>query len=192
MGMRVWFEGGRLKVYFGTERTAQRSELLWAVDRAGAWIVDVLKGESDTATVVDRFRWEAVITKAIYCGAEISQDAKEYVEERQRRREQALSWGKGEKPNETILRRAELLLEDGCGWCPNLDLENRRCKYAKAPVRYRDEEVEREFEDRKEARATGERRFYATAYPCQGCETIVEAKKILEAKEKKNGKQANL
>ena len=192
MGMRVWFENGKLKIYFGAERTEQRNKLLWALDRAGAWIVDVLKGESDTATVVDVFRFEDVISTATYCGAEISQDAKEYVEERERRRRQVLSGGIRDGSDEAVLRRAETLLERGCGLCPNLDSKKGLCKYANTPVKYRGEEVEREFEDWKEARATDERRFYAKAYPCQGCETIVEANKILKAKEKEDGKQANL
>lgn len=188
MGMRVWIENGTLKVYIGKEKTFERGKLLsetWQIDKS------FIRGEPYTMVVLDQADYVSFIRKANKWGAEISNEAQAYVAETERKEREAYERKKEEERQESVLKRAEILLSKGCGLCPNLDSKNRLCTYANAPVRYKSAELEQEFEDWKESRATKERRFFATAYPCQGCKTIVEANKILQ-KEKEDGKQANL
>ena len=189
MGMRVWMENGKLKVYIGEDKTFERRKLLsetWQMEKS------FIRGEPYTMIVVDQADYVPFIRKADKWGAEISEEAQAYVLETERKEREVYERKKETERQEAVLKRAEILLNKGCGLCPDLDARKGLCAHANTPVRYKSAELEKELEDLKESRATKERRFFATAYPCVGCKTIVEANKILQLKEKEDGKQANL
>ena len=106
-------------------------------------------------------------------------DAEEKVKQEERARQEYINELK------SAVEYAQGIMKDGCGWCSEkyYDREQRcqMCKYACKPVRFRDEDIEWQYECQHDAKVMGiECEYFAPAYPVVGCKWLVQGQEALE------------
>ena len=192
--MKLFFEDGKLKIKVAEEDTAQRRQFFYDIFHI---FRDWSKTERYVMDVTLEGQYKYVIAAAKRNKIEIAQDVADFytyqlqLEEEERQRKAR------DESRSAAIKTADAKQTNGCGWCEYLEYVNAHmrvvdgkkeyvsgrhyCIYAKRPARYRQEDIEYEFECMKEAKAFNEpMAFIAKAYPCAGCMYLEKAAKAWE------------
>lgn len=200
--IKIYFEDGQLRIRVPEEDTNQRDAFFHDI----FYVARDWSDEKWVLCVLNEYHWMTVITVAKYERhkgfVELSQDCEDYylyqkqLREERERRELFLEGLKND------IKVANTRQSHGCGWCEHLTYapahwkeENGKkewvsgthyCNYAMRPCRYKDEEVEYEFYEKRAMRwynpppGANPPAFVARAYPCVGCMYLERANKAWE------------
>lgn len=188
--MKLYIEEGKLKILLDEENTPERHGFLHdTFSFFKRW--DTKK---NVMVVEFKSHWKYIIKYAKKYKFEIAQDVERYyhetMEEERRKEEREAEL----RRRDEILKAAESRKKNGCSFCQHLKYEGHLhlCTYAARYCLYKPYELEYEFECRKEAKALNKPvEWFATPYPCNGCEYLKKALEVLEIinlEEQRNGK----
>lgn len=197
--MKLFFEDGKLKLFIGEEATEQRRKFLhdtYYIFR----IWDEKQPYTQVVQVESQYKY--LIQEAKRHGIEIDQEVEDVYQYLIRKEEEERERVKKMEDQRKAIESAETVQERGCRWCNHLEYTpahiewvdgekvyvggRHTCSYAKRMCRYRSQDIEYEFEIRKEVRAFGKpiddscRDYVARPFPCVGCKYLEAARKAWE------------
>ena len=193
--MKVYFENGELKVLLPELRTEQSHKFLH-----DAYYVFMDWAEEKRVLVVQvESQWKQLIAIAKRNSVELTQEVEDYYQYQVRIDAERAERKRVEEQRKQAIARGDGKQSGGCGFCEHLEYVNahtemvngervyvagtHHCSYAMRVCRYKADELEYQFEIRKEMRnyvptiGYNPPAFVAKPYPCAGC-------KYLEASDK--------
>lgn len=182
--MKLYFEDGKLKFYMGEEATDERRQFLHDIYH----IFRDWDNDPYTQIVQVESQYKYMIKEAKRHGVEITQDVEDYYQYTLQKEEEERQRKAKMEAQKKAIEKGDFKQKNGCGWCEYLEYvpgASHVCSYAKRACRYRQFDLDYEFEIRKEVKAFGapivdDKVFIAPPYPCAGCKFLEEAVKAWE------------
>lgn len=196
--IKLFFHDGKLKFTLPEGNNDKKRDFLYGIHYIFA------KDEKvDGAYVVPlENQWKNVIAVAKRYGAKIPQEVEDYYQYQIRLDAERAERKRVEEERRQAIARGEGKQSGGCGFCEHLEYVNahtemvngervyvagtHHCNYAMRVCRYKADELEYQFEIRKEMRnyvpTIGYKppAFVAKPYPCAGCKYLEASNKAWE------------